>query len=309
MKNYATTTTCNTTCMFRRDYSYAHNSKCLSCKFCYKLTADDPKPKVRAASMLKFEEKTVGHLYKVPITVSRWSDPGATETSYSNNWDAIGHILWKKGQVIYKSATECFPTIAIFEDNYKNTMYHARVCSADTSTGNTVRKLIAPGFASTQRMLEIAQLRKNQEVDTAILFDPFIIGLNNADLEIVAQQASDKGVYKVIIRQLMATDYFKNFIHTHVGRRFSEMLSVKIGPYWTYDNEVLLDYILQTLESTKDSGVTYSMCDNKYINSLLNNHSNCCQFDNANAMYDISVNGKGRYGAKIIDLKKDNNDT
>ena len=51
--------------------------------------------------------------------------------------------------------------------------------------------------------------------------------------------------------------------------------------------------------------MTYSMCDNKYINSLLNNHSNCCLFDNAKAIYDVSsTRGRGCASGKITELRK-----
>jgi hypothetical protein len=136
----------------------------------------------------------------------------------------------------------------------------------------------------------------------AINFDPLILGLNDADLYIIAQQAETLKIKKIVVRQLFATDYFKEFLKSNVGRDCSNLLSERVGPFWTYKTEDLLKTMHGVLLDTKDLDIKFSMCGNKDINPLLNTHSNCCLFNNPNAIYDLKFTGKGSYPG-IIELK------
>lgn len=302
-KNYATSMCFNNTCMLKRDYSYIINGKCLDCKFCYRHAVPGTKSKVRSATMLEFEEKCSPHLYKVPVTISRYCDPYYSEGSLRNSRAVARRVIAQGGQLIWKSAKASFGPMDFYMS--PNAQMQGRIITADTKTGTIVRKMIAPNFDSTFSILTwlgaYRDLSMNR-MDVAISFDPLILGLNDADLYIVAQQAAQRGLKKIIVKQLFATDYFKAFLASNVGKDCSNLLTEKVGPFWTYKSELLLQTMHGVLQDTQGLGIEFSMCSNKDINSLLNDSNNCCLFNDPKGIYDIAKTGKGKEST-IIDLK------
>ena len=298
-KNYATSMCFNKTCMLKRDYSYVTNGKCLDCKFCYRHAVSGTKPKYRMAKMLLIEERFSPSLYQVPITISKYCDPNCTPTTQTNSRLAAERILHQGGQIIWRSAIPLTPARFI---NHPKVQVQGRIITADTRTGDVVRSMIAPNFTSAGIMLRHLKTVTDHGTDAVVNFDPLILGLNDADLYIVAQQAAQHGLKKIIVKQLFATDYFKSFLASNVGKDCSGRLTEKVGPFWTYKNELLMEYMHNVLQDTKDTGVEFSMCSNKEINPLLNDYNNCCMFNNPDGIYDITRTGKG-YSLGIIDLK------
>lgn len=300
-KNYATSMAFNKTCMLKRDYSYIINGKCLECKFCYKHAVPGTKSKIRMSKMLPLEELTSPSLYKTPITISKYCDPAYGNLALANSIEVARRIIEKGGQVIWKSA-KVSSAPAEFIRFPKQSQLQGRVIAADTKTGEIVRKMIAPNFDNTKAILTHLDLYQRCGLDVAISFDPLILGLNDSDLYIIAHQAAALNIKKIIVKQLFATDYFKTFLTSHVGKDCANLLSERVGPFWTYKSEDLLKTMHGVLLDTKDLDIQFSMCGNKDINSLLNTHSNCCLFDNPNAIYDLKFTGKGSYPS-IIELK------
>lgn len=299
-KNYATSMSFQKTCMLKRDYSYIYNGRCLSCKFCYKHAVPGAVHKRRMAKMILFEEQYSPNLYKAPITISKYCDPNNNTMAKLNSRMVADRVLNHGGQVIWKTAIVTDLPEA-FLDNV-NVQYQGRVLSSDGKTGQLVRNLIAPKFDSTTKILDHLKYAQDNGIDVAVIFDPLIVGLNDADLYTVIKEMSARGIKKLIVKQLFSTDYFKSFLQSHVGRDCSSLLSEKVGPFWTYKNETLLTTMHRIMTDAKDYDILFSMCGNREVNSLINACNNCCMFESPNAIYDINCLGKGRYPG-LIELK------
>jgi len=282
-RNYGTTSSYSA-CVFRKDYSYIANGKCLGCLFCYKDIESQPPEKRRLASMLELEGKISPSLYEVPVTLSRYCEPFYNKTSTKHSIYAMKHILENGGQVILRSSQAVLPGEIwelIKDKRYSsNIQYQARFMAASTNTGNVVREMLAPNFSSASDL--ICTMEKASEfIDVAMYFDPYIVGINNKDLE---QLISEFKPSKAILRQLFATSKFKDWISFTVSRRFGAMLNIPIVNHWTYSNDILLDSFAEVVEVATKNNTSLSVCGNHFLNSLVA-EDNCCQFSNANAFY------------------------
>jgi hypothetical protein len=252
--------------------------------------------------MLQFEELTSPSLYKTPITISKYCDPSYNRTAWDHSMEVANRIIEKGGQVIWKSA-KISAAPASFLMHPTKFQLQGRIITANTKTGDIVRNMLAPNFHSSFLVLDWLDTYHKLGLDVAISFDPLILGLNEADLYIVAQQAARVNIKKIIVRQLFATDYFKTFLQSHIGKDCSNLLSERVGPFWTYKNDLLVKVMHDVLSDTKDLGIQYSMCGNKDINALISTHNNCCMFKNPHGIYDLKFTGKG-HSPGIIDLKE-----
>jgi DNA repair photolyase len=286
-KNYSTTSSLNDTCIFRRDYSYYVNYKCLDCKFCYRYASEDKGPRRSSASLIRFEEESAPWIYKVPITVSRYCDPLCTPGATRNSLFFSRYVLERGGKVIFRSAKvfddERF--YDILSKHSKSIMYQPRVIFDSSTTSKVSQKIIAPNFDDFDDMMKFSEKVISYNVESAVYFDPIIIGLNNTSVHSVIEKIKDIGINKIIVRQLFATTYFKNWLAINVSKRFSSMLKNRIGSYYTYDNELLLYYLEPIVSAADKNNVSISVCGNKALNKIIKNDINCCQFDGAGFYY------------------------
>jgi DNA repair photolyase len=300
-KNYATTSSCNHTCLFRKDYSYVVNGKCLECKFCYN-KVDGLNRKHRSSALFDIELDWNDSALKVPVTVSRYCDPLHSNTSIKNSIYVIKKILENNGQVIFRTAMHVIPEelyelATTYKDNF---MFQGRIFSMDTSLSMALCKTFAPGFSEFKDMINTTIRFKEIGVETSIFMDPFIIGINDGYINDILDSLAANDISKITIRQLFATDFFKSALMQFIPR-YSNLLCQKIGDYWTYSNSDLIYSILLIDEYIKRNNynIRFSICNNSEIRDMCG-ESNCCLFDNANAVYESSGNPKT---PKVKELK------
>lgn len=264
-KNYATTTSC-TACPFKKDYSYYVNSKCLDCKFCYR----NGNPKRRQASLLLKEAELNSNLFKAPITISKYCDPFYDKWSTENSLKAIEIIQNNGGQIILRTSRNSL--LSKIEDTRNIELQ----CRTITSFENdNIRAILAPGFESP--------FVDERFSNFSFFFDPLMIGVNDKDLlRLIASKKSKK----IIIRQLFATSYFKEYLSTVAGKRWSSILTQNINGYWTYDNTLLLAAVSHIIEYAIQQNVQISFCGNPTLNQIIGLDVNCCLINNPIGIFD-----------------------
>lgn len=292
-KNYATVSSCNDTCFFRKDYSYVMNGKCLECKFCYN-KIEGLNKKTRTSSLFDIELEWNDSALKVPVTVSRYCDPLYNEAAARNSIYVIKKILENNGQVIFRTAIHNVPQeIYDLAEKYKdNFMFQGRSFSFDSDLSFALCKAFAPGFSKFGDMLKTIVKFKDIGVDVSLFIDPYILGINEGYVFDMIDAASDAGVSKLTVKQLFATDYFKSILMQFVPR-YSSLLTQKLGDYWTYQNEDLLVpiHLIQRYVQENSYNIELSVCNNAEIRDLICS-KNCCLYDNAGAIYTPSGNSK-----------------
>jgi len=269
-KNYATTTDC-TSCPFKKDYSYYINAKCLECSFCYR----NGNPKRRQASLLLKEAELNPNLFKAPITISKYCDPFYNEWATKNSLEAIGIILENKGQVILRTSQHdgVKKVIKKFHSDLDRIYVQSR-CLESFNTNN-ISRAISPRIESAFYDDKLRHM--------SYFFDPLIIGLNDIELK---QLLKHEKVNKIVIRQLFATDYFKEYLSNAIGKRWSSSLNTNINGFWTYDNSFLLALLAPVIEIAFKLNKQISFCGNPTLNQAIGLNMNCCLINNPIGMYE-----------------------
>lgn len=292
-KNYATVSSCNDTCYFRKDYSYMMNGKCLDCKFCYS-KVEGLNKKARSSSLFDIELEWNDSALKVPVTISRYCDPLYNNTAIKNSIYVMKKILENNGQVIFRTAIHEIPEEIwdLAKEHKDNFMFQGRVFTYDSKLSYALAKAFAPGFSRFSDMLQTMVRFKDLGVETVMYVDPLILGVNEGYVTNMVDDAARVGIKKILIRQLFATDYFKDML-TQFMPRYSSMLSQQLGDYWTYRNEDLLIpiYVLREYIEREEYDIELSLCNNAEIRDLIC-EKNCCLFDKARAVYTSSGNPK-----------------
>lgn len=281
---YATTSNLSMSCPFLKDYSYYTNWKCLDCKFCYSKLDYKPVVKKRYSKFIFDEYRVNPNIFKVPVTISSYCEPFVTDSVTTQSLDIINAFLDHDGQAIIKTAKSNLRE-DVFERLNKDTMFQGRVFTSTDSTSNGIRQALAPGYSNTSDMLELLSKLSKKGVETALLFDPLVIGLNDYYLFDLLDKVQDFGVNKVIIKQLFSTEFFKSYLSLYIGKRYSNALDQETCGYFTYDNILLLSKLYKVFEKAEKKNIYISMCYNKYINKLVNKMDNCCLFEGAKYMY------------------------
>lgn len=272
-KNYATTTTRSSVCSFKCDYSYYTNHECLGCKFCYRLLPHDPKPKKRPANLLNIEKDYNKSLYCTPVTLSRYCDPFANKKFTENSLIAMENILSNGGQIILRTSQKIPHEGVNILAKYKGSVQlQLRAFSTSSDMSMAIQGELAPSFMPYSLLWD-NNWRARLLCDTALLFDPLILGVNDVDLIRILRHGSPG---KVIIGQLYATPQFKAYL-TSVDRTKGALLNQPVGDYWTYDNVDILRAIEPAMVEAAKYDVSVSFCNNKYLNMILGIESNCCQ--------------------------------
>lgn len=309
-KNYATTTSQQQGCYFRRDYSYLINNSCSKCKFCYS-NIYPPLDVIDKTRNLQFKISTEiafsDSFAKSPIVISKNCDPFANKVSRSASYVFMKRVLQQNGQIILKTARRIYYRSLSFLFSYydkKDILFQLRVICDDTITGAKIREDIAPRFMPLAEQLNQAKELIALGYDVSFIIDPYIIGINDTDTPNIIRKAYDIGVRKFTIKQLFATDYFKKYLLTNIGARYVNILSdYYFDKYYTYDNLVFMNSLLPTLELIKELGDVYiGICCNKTVNELVCNHDNCCCFDNPIGIYnrDISPMVRGNKNKPLV---------
>jgi DNA repair photolyase len=300
-KNYATLSSCNHTCLFRKDYSYVINGKCLDCKFCYN-KVEGLNRKHRSSALLDIELEWNDSALKVPITVSRYCDPLYSETSTKNSIYVIKKVLSNNGQVIFRTAKHEIPDeIYDLAKEYKDDfMFQGRVFSNDTNLSQILCNTFCPNFSKFTDMLDTIIKFKDIGVDVSVFLDPYILGINEGFVYEMIDRLADKRIGNITIKQLFATDFFKSIL-TQFIPRYSALLSQKVGDYWTYQNRDLVYPLMLIKRYIKDHkyDINFSVCNNSEIRDAIGDE-NCCLFSKANAVYESAGNPKH---PKIKELK------
>ncbi len=306
-KNYATSSSLNSVCVFRKDYSFCVNGSCLGCKFCYKDLTPKPPVKYRTAGLLDIELDYNDSALKVPLTVSRYCDPFYNESAIKNSLYVMEKILRNNGQIILRTAISNIPDEAIdlIKEFPTNVQFQMRVFTGDTAVGIQLREDLAPGFSSFRAIFEKGLQLADLGVDTTLFVDPLILGVNNSDLFYFIKAVSKTKINKIVIKQLFSTPNFKNYLQGFVPR-YASLLDKKVGEYYTYDTLELSKSLLPLFEHADSKNVNISVCSNKSLAILLETSENCCLFDNANAIYKSKSNTKHH---KIINLKENCNES
>lgn len=307
-KTYCTTSSNNQTCYFRRDYSYYVNGFCLRCRFCYAELKTRQKSKWYWSELIDRELIFNPDLLYVPITVSRYIEPFKNAFFTANAQKFIKYILEHKGQVIIKTCKEIPESVMEIISPYKDKlMIQLGIFAHDTNLGNNLYKELSPHRPLPTEVYKNAETLVKEGFNVAFSFSPYIIRLNDKDLINVANTADSIGINKIIIKQLFCTDKFRDFLSSRgLNNNIVKLLSQEYKNYTTYNNIDLLESLYYSLSKVKNKNTVFSMCSNKYINSILNNHSNCCLFDNPNGIYNLSINPmwRGKGVKNIIKLKE-----
>ena len=295
-KNYITTTAQQQGCFFRRDYSTWHNYSCSGCKFCY--SRINPKiPVMDKSKKVNFKIKTEfafsDTFMKTPIAISRYCDPFSRPTSLDNSNNIINTILSCNGQVIVKTGCT-IPNSALnilSKYNKEDILIQLRVVCDNTYIGNMLQKELAPKFLLFDDMLKQAEKLLDLGYDVSFIIDPYIIGLNSFTVPSMIKSAYDIGVKKFTIKQLFATEYFKDYLSKNINPKYIGILNdYYFDKFYTYDNIMFMDSLLPTLELMKTLEDAYlGICCNSTVNSLVCNHDNCCCFDNPIGIYNRDI--------------------
>lgn len=296
-KNYITTTAQQQGCFFRRDYSAYHNKACAGCKFCYARIYPII-PMMDKISKLKFKFKTESvfsdTFLKTPIVISRYCDPFIRYDFKLASNTFINLVARNLGQVIIKTAGKIdkYTLEKIFPKFKKdNILIQLRVVCDSTYAGSIIQKEIAPLFLSFSKQLDQAKMLLDLGYNVSFIFDPYIIGINDHSLPKMIQQAYDIGIRKFTIKQLFATEYFKNYLSKSLDSKYTNILSdYYFDKFYTYDNLVFMNSLIPTLELIKElKDVFIGICCNGTVNSIISNHDNCCCFDNPIGIYNRNI--------------------
>lgn len=290
-KIYATSTVISNTCMIPKDYSYSTNGKCLECKFCTKLT-DDHKERLHLSRYIEEEAKYSENLYLAPILISRYCEPFLNETYIRHSLHVAQSMIGNGSQVIFRTNginLEHPDVVNFLKSNRTNVQVQLKVFIGDTLTGNQIREVLCPNRLVASESLRLLSKLIENNVDAALLIDPYIIGINDADVLMLIKAGSRLGLKKVIIKQLFATEYFVRYLSTMVDKRLISLLSEQVGKFKTYSNLALLPSLKDLIEVTDVEGIDVSFCMNKEINQVLGiRYNNCCMLDNPVGVYDLS---------------------
>lgn len=292
-KNYATISSLNSICSFRKDFSYCMNSKCLGCKFCHKELALPPRQKYRSFGLLDIELLYNKSSIEVPLTISKYCEPFATKGSIRNSLGMMTSILEKGGQVILRTSLSDIPSRVfwLMKEYPKDIMLQLRVLTSDSNLGIETRKDLAPKLPLFEDMLNLGKKVSALGVDVALFVDPLIIGVNDSDLIHFIKALSGTSINKIIVKQLFSTQKFKDYLSSIVPR-YASYLSEPVGEYFTYETFTLIKELYSALELAEECNIKLSICSNKEFSSLLGYENNCCLFDNANAVYKCGTNIK-----------------
>lgn len=286
VRSYATSQAGNKTCFFKCDYSFFHNHQCLGCKFCYRLISTPYPPKRISPGYIESEKTSNKHLYKVPITVSRYCEPFLNELFTKNSLHVIVNILENNGQVIIRTSQANLPEeIYSLIDKYKEKiMLQFKVAFHTSISASVLKKELCPGYSSWSDIKKTIEKLDTKHI--AILFDPYMIGLNSqSDINNVVIDMAALGLEKLIVSQLFSTYHYRSYL-LNTNREIGLKLQESVGDYFTYDNISLLLSLLPTIELCNKHNINLSMCNNKHINQVLGLSTNCCLFDNPDNMYD-----------------------
>jgi hypothetical protein len=304
IRNSATTSFLQS-CPFPMDYSHIINGKCNKCNYCPRLGNMNAR-KTRPASIVWDNEVFWNKsLFMTPITVSRQCDPWRKE-SIIDSLNFSKYILECGGKIIFLSPNSRVPK-EIFELGNKfgnNIQYQIKAFSDDTFSGENVRYKFCSHYPLLATLKKNAKKIQEEGIKVTIKFDPIIIGINDMFISNIISEFEDIGINSFIFKQVFATNYLCEYI-SRFSRRYSSFLTEKTNIYHTYDNNLFIDYIGPILLKHPDSIITF--CTNPTLNKLMNNHKNCCQFDNcewmANPKWNISdayVNKKDQNLEKFI---------
>ena len=123
------------------------------------------------------------------------------------------------------------------------------------------------------------KLYTDYDVNTSVIVDPFIIGVNETEIFKIIDDMVEFGLKKLIIRQLFATSKFKSELSSIIAYN-GQILSEKVESFYTYKNDLLLRHLLPLMEYADNKGIKVTLCGNKTLNSLLLDvGENCCQIE------------------------------
>lgn len=314
-KIYCTSTVLSNSCMLPKDYSYATNAKCLECKFCYKLTHDQ-KERLHLSKYIEEESRYSENLYLAPILISRYCEPFLNPTYIKHSLFVAQKMIDNGSQVIFRtdgSNLHNDEIITFLKSNNKNVQVQLRVFNDhSTLSGKYIKDTLCPNMAllSNGTIYDILILKKHG-VDITLLIDPYIIGVNDIDIKRLVESFNNLGIKKVIIKQLFATEYFTNYLSTMIDRKFTSLLKCQVGRYKTYDTLDLLESLAPLFEFACPRMIDISFCMNKELNEIIGmKYNNCCMFENACGVYDLSQNLQYRNkGYKITKPEREFNVT
>lgn len=298
-KNYCTSTCISSSCSLRRDYSYATNSTCLDCKFCCSKTGIN-KTRLHLSKYIDTEQEYSKELYYTPVSISRYCEPFLNKTYIKHSLYIANKFLDEGSQVIFKTR---FPDPIIKDlPNKENIQIQIKFFNTDTLASERIRSILCPNTPSLKN--SIKSIVGFEEFNKVCLVDPYIIGINDIEIKEIINKCYDNGIQKVILKQLFATDYFKTYLNNYTDK--SNLLTEKVGKYFTYRNETLCRYILPIVELCYKKNIDISFCMNNEINTLIMNkkYNNCCLFENPNGIYNITKDPMYRHGSQIIKLKE-----
>jgi DNA repair photolyase len=281
-KYYATTTIPDKGCYFRRDYSYMnYPDNCMDCEFCYKKKDEIRQQKPKTFLYFLREKIFSPYMYRTPIIMSRFCDPLYSWKSMEHTFLVGRNIIENKGQFILKTANHSLleSLLDLISNNISSTQLQLRFMSDESLTGTILQKRIAPKFSKPSDLLVVAEKAITLNIDTVAVFDPFIPGVNGANLIRLMPLLKNSGIKKLIIRQLFPTKYFIEILKTFVSSRYVNFSEIQ-GDHYIYDNEMLLESLVPVIEAAEKNNLTLSVCSNRHINDLFFSGNNCCQFNN-----------------------------
>jgi DNA repair photolyase len=284
VKDYATTSS-GKWCDLRYDYSFKSYSKCNECMFCYKHIPGVKERKRWHGIVKKKEIHFNEYLFTMPITVSRYCDPLLTESVARQSLDFCEFILDGGGMISFVSPSPNIPDrLFKLAKKYKDRFqYQVVVFTDDSMHGKGCRRILAPRFCDIRIHREnIIKLQK-LGIKVIIKIDPIIIGINDTLVDSVMNYFKSIGCYNFILRQLYATDFFKEKLSL-ISRRIAANLSIPTGKYYTYPGELFFDVVSKIILDHKDCTITF--CQNSWMNKILKSHKNCCQFDSAEFIFN-----------------------
>ena len=287
-KNYATTLVKTKSCYFKRDYSYISNPTgrdCLRCVFCYKRSASLSR-KCHSAHLLKSEMQHSEQTLKTPIIISRLCDPFATRFTERQTKTAIEIILENNAQFILKTS-QCIPGYIgeMMTGHEDDILIQYRMVTSGKENDKAILRFLAYRFPPVEKLKE--NMKLFSQFNRAVIFDPYIIGINDTSLYNLIPELAEVGINKIIVKQAFLTPKFAPWISQKIDRKFGNLLNVEVNGFMTYDNVVMLEYLYPALKLAKENNVSISFCNNRYLNELLYPGYNCCQFDKPKGIYNI----------------------
>lgn len=263
----------NNYCSVNLDYSPYIGHECNSCDFCYSKCIDIIQSRQYLSNKI-FSGKSQSSIDS-PITIGRYHDIFRNDYMINHIIIFLREVLSTGHKVVIIIVNSNIPKEFIDVcSKYKDQVFiQIKVFSDNSVYGNSLRELFAnklPKINSFDNFI------KSFDFNVAIRIDPIILNINSDMIENIVTHFKEIGIKKFILKTVCATNTFKSKISL-ISRRYASLLNDGDDRYSIYTSDIIFDTLNKII--LRHSDVSFSFCENKILNKILNKDNNCCQIN------------------------------